>query len=126
MIVAHLFITNQNSDLINNPINNLLFLLQESAWLKNIFTFITQHLSPVSCGPAPSAADQPTGESDLKQLRQNRTEPDGTEEGSWVLDPGAWILEPGSGSHGGVQSQNVFIVSVNRLNSVFGESDLGP
>ncbi|XP_072232687.1 CST complex subunit CTC1 [Leuresthes tenuis] len=33
----------------------------ESAWLKDLFTFITQHLSPVSCGPAPSDADQSAG-----------------------------------------------------------------
>ncbi|XP_028254759.1 CST complex subunit CTC1 isoform X2 [Parambassis ranga] len=30
----------------------------ESAWLKNIFTFISQHLSALTCGPAPLTADQ--------------------------------------------------------------------
>ncbi|XP_047241291.1 CST complex subunit CTC1 isoform X4 [Girardinichthys multiradiatus] len=36
----------------------------ESMWLKNIFTFIYQHLSPAACGSAHSAADQsPAGAS---------------------------------------------------------------
>ncbi|MEQ2190219.1 hypothetical protein GOODEAATRI_033534, partial [Goodea atripinnis] len=36
----------------------------ESMWLKNIFTFIHQHLSPAACGSAHSAADQsPAGAS---------------------------------------------------------------
>ncbi|XP_041840610.1 CST complex subunit CTC1 isoform X2 [Melanotaenia boesemani] len=30
----------------------------ESLWMKNVFTFICQHLSPGSCGPASSCADQ--------------------------------------------------------------------
>ncbi|KAM6909380.1 CST complex subunit CTC1 [Xenentodon cancila] len=29
----------------------------ESVWLKNIFTYVSLHLNPVSCGPAPSTAD---------------------------------------------------------------------
>ncbi|XP_008302181.1 CST complex subunit CTC1 [Stegastes partitus] len=45
-----------------DPQQRLLELLQprseaESTWLKNLFTFITEHLSPVACGPAPPAAD---------------------------------------------------------------------
>uniref|UniRef100_A0A3B4ZN24 CST complex subunit CTC1 n=1 Tax=Stegastes partitus TaxID=144197 RepID=A0A3B4ZN24_9TELE len=44
---------------LNDPLI-LLFdsLLQESTWLKNLFTFITEHLSPVACGPAPPACSR--------------------------------------------------------------------
>lgn len=32
-------------------------VLQESSWLKEIFSFITHHLLPLLSGPAPPAAD---------------------------------------------------------------------
>ena len=31
-----------------------LLLLQESIWLKEMFTFVSEHLDPVVCGPAPT------------------------------------------------------------------------
>ncbi|XP_023117926.1 CST complex subunit CTC1 isoform X1 [Amphiprion ocellaris] len=57
-----------------DPLQRLLELLKpgseaESTWIKALFTFITEHLSPVTCGPSPPAADgSDTGELSVFQL----------------------------------------------------------